>query len=59
MDKLVRLLRESSYAVAFTGAGVSTLAGISDFRGKNGIYRRTDIDAEKIFSLDYFMHNPD
>lgn len=58
MDKLLKLLKESSYTVAFTGAGVSTLAGISDFRGKNGIYRRTDIDAEKIFSLDYFIRDP-
>jgi len=58
MDKLLKLLKESSYTVAFTGAGVSTLAGISDFRGKNGIYRRTDIDADKIFSLDYFVRDP-
>jgi NAD-dependent deacetylase len=42
--------------VALTGAGVSTLSGIRDFRGKNGLYN--DMDAEKIFDIDYFMEDP-
>ena len=42
--------------VALTGAGVSTLSGIRDFRGKNGLYN--EMDAEKIFSMDYFLQDP-
>jgi len=58
MEQLKKLLSESKYCVAFTGAGVSTLSGISDFRGKNGIYRRADIDADRLFSLPDFMRDP-
>ncbi|MCL2043194.1 MAG: NAD-dependent deacetylase [Treponema sp.] len=54
--ELVRLIREAKYCVAFTGAGVSTLSGIRDFRGKNGLYN--DIDAEKIFDINYFEQDP-
>lgn len=42
--------------VALTGAGVSTLSGIRDFRGKNGLYN--DMDAEKIFDINYFYEDP-
>lgn len=43
--------------VAFTGAGVSTLSGLRDFRGKNGLYN--DLDADRIFDVDYFGVDPD
>ena len=58
MKELLSLLRSSEYTVAFTGAGVSTLAGIADFRGKNGLYNRKDIDPERIFDLGYFKKDP-
>jgi NAD-dependent deacetylase len=56
INKLFTLLKEAKHPVALTGAGVSTLSGIRDFRGKNGLYN--EMDAEKIFSLDYFMQDP-
>lgn len=56
MEKLVNALKKSEYCVVFTGAGVSTLSGIRDFRGKNGIYKEED--AEKIFDIGYFRNNP-
>jgi NAD-dependent deacetylase len=56
MTSLFDLIASSSHAVVFTGAGISTLSGIRDFRGKNGIYN--DLDADKIFSLDYFLTDP-
>ena len=58
--ELSRRIREAKHMVALTGAGVSTLSGIRDFRGKNGLYNDTTgtIDAEKIFDIDYFEKDP-
>ena len=53
------LLRSAKHCVVLTGAGISTLSGIPDFRGKDGIYKRTDFDAQKLFDIDYFVRNPD
>jgi NAD-dependent deacetylase len=49
-------IQKAHHCVALTGAGVSTLSGIRDFRGKNGLYN--EMDAEKIFDLDYFIKDP-
>jgi NAD-dependent deacetylase len=56
IDKLFSLIQGAKHLTAMTGAGVSTLSGIRDFRGKNGLYK--EMDAEKIFSLDYFEKDP-
>ncbi|QSH41639.1 Sir2 family NAD-dependent protein deacetylase [Lentisphaerota bacterium ZTH] len=58
MEQLLDLIKDSEFCTAFTGAGVSTFSGIQDFRGENGIYRNKKIDADKIFSLDYFLKDP-
>ncbi|MDR1218899.1 MAG: NAD-dependent deacetylase [Treponema sp.] len=49
-------ITSARHCVAFTGAGVSTLSGIRDFRGKNGLYTSVDTaeDAQKMFDIDYF-----
>ncbi len=57
MEKLLSYLRNSNYCVVFTGAGISTLSGIRDFRGKNGLYR--DEDADKIFDIKWFKKEPE
>ncbi|MFP3040935.1 NAD-dependent deacetylase [Treponema primitia] len=36
--ELFALITEARHCVALTGAGISTLSGIPDFRGKNGLY---------------------
>ncbi|GHV80655.1 NAD-dependent protein deacetylase [Spirochaetia bacterium] len=54
--RLFERISAAKYFVTLTGAGVSTLSGIRDFRGKNGLYN--DQDAEKIFDIDYFHRDP-
>ena len=56
VEELFKRITNAKYCTAFTGAGVSTLSGIRDFRGKNGLYN--DRDAEKIFDIDYFEKDP-
>jgi len=55
-SELFEKIKSSKHCTALTGAGVSTLSGIRDFRGKNGLYN--DLDAEKIFDIDYFEEDP-
>ena len=56
VNKLFEKITGARYCTALTGAGVSTLSGIRDFRGKNGLYN--DPDAEKIFDIEYFEKDP-
>lgn len=56
MDNFIKALKEAQYCVVFTGAGVSTLSGIQDFRGEKGLYKK--VDADKIFDLNYFHQDP-
>ncbi len=43
----------------FDGAGTSTLSGIKDFRGKNGIYKMDlDISPEYLLSINCLENNP-
>jgi len=60
-EELKDLLKNSNYTLAFTGAGVSTLSGIRDFRGKNGVYMQPwhGKSVEEILSLDCFLSEPE
>ena len=53
---LLDLISTADSAVAFTGAGVSTLSGIPDFRGPQGLYRT--VDADRVFDLEGFRADP-
>jgi len=57
-QKLAGLIRESHHIVALTGAGISTAAGIPDFRGPNGLYVTRRYDPEKTFDIDWFDREP-
>jgi len=52
------LLRRASSAVALTGAGISTGAGIPDFRGPQGLYVTRRYDPELVFSIEHFRRDP-
>ena len=56
INELTTKIRNAKYCTVLTGAGVSTLSGIRDFRGKNGLYN--EMDAEKIFDINYFEKDP-
>ena len=49
-------IRGAKSVVAMTGAGVSTLCGIPDFRGPQGLYKNPD--AERIFDIGWFDRDP-
>ncbi len=44
--------------VALTGAGMSTAAGVPDFRGPNGLYVTRAYDPEKVFEIHAFDRDP-
>ena len=60
ITELYRRIQAAKHCVALTGAGVSTLSGIRDFRGRNGLYNDMagPVDAEKIFDIEYFERDP-
>lgn len=52
------MIRRASCLVVLTGAGVSTEAGIPDFRGPGGLYETGKYDPELVFSIDHFQRHP-
>ncbi len=58
IDKLWELITQSKHCVVLTGAGISTLSGIPDFRGVGGLYHRKDIDAGRLFDVHAFRADP-
>ena len=57
-QSVVELLRRAGRMAALTGAGVSTAAGIPDFRGPRGLYVTRQYDPEKTFDIGYFDRDP-
>ncbi len=53
---LVDLLAASRRTVVFTGAGISTLSGVPDFRGADGLYAR--LGGPHVFDIDVFRREP-
>lgn len=63
LEKLLEMLRESNYTVVFTGAGVSTDSGLSDFRSQvKGLYNRENsygLPADQIMSEEFYKSHPE
>ena len=55
VEKAATLLVQSKYAVALTGAGISTESGIPDFRSPGGIWERYD---PTVFYYQRFLAEP-
>ncbi len=53
------LIRNSSRVAALTGAGISTTAGIPDFRGPEGLYVTRRYDPEAVFDIWSFHRDPE
>jgi len=47
--RIAELIQQAQHCIAFTGAGISTAAGIGDYRGKSGKW--TEQDREKVVEL--------
>lgn len=65
MKEKIKLLRqwleEAQYAVAFTGAGVSTDSGLNDFRSASGVYNQANpygVPTDRILSPEFYHAHP-
>ncbi len=56
IEQAIQLIQASSRIVAFTGAGISTEAGIPDFRSKGGLWE--DAALMELMSAPGFRRNP-
>lgn len=58
MDKLiketVKIIRESQFAIAFTGAGISVESGIPPFRGEHGLWNKYN---PEILDIGFYLKN--
>lgn len=52
-------IRAARHIVALTGAGVSTSAGVPDFRGPKGLYVTRAYDPETVFEITAFDRDPE
>lgn len=58
--QIVKAMKLSNNTVVVTGAGISTEAGIPDFRGTNGIYRQLGENrVMNIINIDFFRRHPE
>lgn len=61
IEELWRFIKHANKVLVFTGAGISTLSGIPDFRGAQGVYREKwhGMELETVLSLPCFLKHPE
>lgn len=61
LKSLAEAIKRAKSLNVLTGAGISTLSGIPDFRGPNGVYKAEHLgmDVESILSISFFYEHPD
>ena len=61
ISRFLSLLDSARRVVVLTGAGVSTLSGIPDFRSSSGLYSKEfgSMSVEEILDIDFFKDHPD
>lgn len=59
-DSFFKLLKSSRRTAVLTGAGISTLSGIPDFRSNGGVYSKKfgSLPVERLLEIDFFMNHP-
>ena len=59
ISRVARDLINSKYAIALTGAGISTESGISDFRGPSGLWTKNPKAERQAYrSYEKFLNDP-
>jgi NAD-dependent deacetylase len=56
IEEAAKILRESKYTIAFTGAGISVESGIPPFRGKDGLWNKYN---PEVLDLSFYLESPD
>lgn len=60
IEELKKIIEKSKNIVFFSGAGISTLSGIKDFRSADGLYNlKYTYPPEEILSHTFFVNNPE
>ena len=58
VEQCAQLIEKARFIGVLTGAGISTAAGIPDFRGPQGLYITRKYDPDKVFNINYFHKDP-
>ncbi|MDX9907991.1 MAG: Sir2 family NAD-dependent protein deacetylase [Mariniphaga sp.] len=56
IKETAKIIRESQFLMAFTGAGISVESGIPPFRGEHGLWNKYN---PEILDLGYYLNNPE
>ncbi len=58
-QQCAEMIKKSHSLAVLSGAGISTAAGIPDFRGPQGLYVTRRYDPEKVFEISWFDRKPE